>query len=410
MQYTRFWHPGMGKMGSSRLLVDLTDLLFFSGLSPNPTGIQRVQLDVFPQLQGLFPSIHAVYFDSIRGIYRSLDLERILAGDRDFSHIVGFASRKLHWRAFQWIWPGAPSLGAEVPVAKDDIIYIAGSGWIPRRRHTTLKHLSSKGVKLVWMCFDLVPVNRPAAKKKRNSSSTRFGNWLESAIHDKGKFICISDHVRDSLAGYAAAMGETVNAVSVPLAHEFRFEEKPVSDKAAKLIGQDYVLYVSSLGLRKNHLSLLKSWQRLAAVHGEKLPKLVLAGSRWKESNIFPFLKQTRWLDGKVAHVSGLADADIAALYRNCRFTVYPSLNEGWGLPVGESLWMGKPCVCADNSSLPEVGGKWVTYFRADDLASMDAALERALRGEFDGMPPARSELRTWDKVAAEIAREVVSA
>lgn len=396
-------------MGSGKLLVDLTDLLFFAGQSPNPTGIQRVQLDVFPQLQRMFPSIRAVYFDSIRCIYRSLDMDRVVAGDRDFCFSLAFASRKLHWRALNWIKPGAPSLGAEVSVAPNDIVYVAGSGWIPRRRHRSLKRLTAKGVRLVWMCFDLVPVNKPSGKQKRNSSGSRFRIWLDSAIRDHGKFICISDHVRDSLMEYATAMGETVNSVAVPLAHEFRYEEKPVSDKARKLIGQDYVLYVSSLGLRKNHLALLKSWQRLAKIHGEKLPKLVLAGSRWKETDIFPFLEQTEWLGGKVSHVSGLADADIAALYSHCRFTVYPSLNEGWGLPVGESLWMGKPCVCANNTSLPEVGGNWVSYFKADEPASMDAALERALRGEFDGLPPARSELRKWDAVAAEIAREVVS-
>jgi glycosyltransferase involved in cell wall biosynthesis len=396
-------------MGSGRLLVDLTDLLFFTGQSPNPTGIQRVQLDVFPHLQRMFPSIQAVYFDSIRCIYRSLDLDRILAGDRDFCHTVAVASRKLHWRALNWVRPGAPPMGTVVQIASNDIIYVAGSGWIPRRRHKSLKRLSAMGVRLVWMCFDLVPVVRPATKLKRNSSGRRFKAWLDSAIRDNGKFICISDHVRDSLADYAKAMGETVNAVSVPLAHEFRYEEKPVSDKAAKLIGQDYVLYVSSLGLRKNHLALLKSWQRLAAIHGEKLPGLVLAGSRWKETDIFPFLEQTRWLDGKVSHVSGLADADIAALYKHCRFTVYPSLNEGWGLPVGESLWMGKPCVSADNTSLPEVGGNWVSYFKADDPASMDMALERALRGDFDGLPPDRAQLRKWNAVAVEIAREVAS-
>lgn len=396
-------------MGAGRLLVDLTDLLFFSGQSPNPTGIQRVQLDVFPHLQAQFPHVQPVYFDSIRACYRKLDLQRIFDGDREFCRHVALASRKLHWRARHWLKPGSPPLGEIVTVAKGDIVHVAGAGWIPRRRYKTLKRYSSAGVKTVWMCFDLVPLNLAASMPAGRTSGSRFKDWIDGAIRDKGKFICISDHVRDSLADYAKAIGETVDAVSVPLAHEFRYDDRPVSQKAATLIGQDYVLYVSSLGLRKNHLALLKSWQRLLAVHGAKLPRLVLAGSRWKETDIFPFLEQTQWLDGKVSHVSGLADADIAALYRHCRFTVYPSLNEGWGLPVGESLWMGKPCVCADNSSLPEVGGNWVTYFKANDPHSMDTALEKALRGEFDGLPPSRSALRTWNEVAGNIAREIIS-
>jgi glycosyltransferase involved in cell wall biosynthesis len=396
-------------MQGGKTLVDMTDLLFFAGQSSTPTGIQRVQIDVYPHLAALFPNIEAVYFDSIRGCYRSLALQRILDGDRDYCRSVALASRKLHWRAWQVLRPHAPNLGEIVPVNTADIVYIAGSGWIPRRRHKTLQRFAATGVKLVWMCFDLIPVGLKTKKSKKRPSGSRFQIWLDAAVRDKGKFICISDHVRDSLIAYGKSIDETVHAVSVPLAHEFRFVDAPLSDKVTTLSQQDYALYVSSLGLRKNHMALLKSWQRLAAIHGENLPKLVLAGSRWKETNIFPFLEETKWLGGKVTHLSGLSDAEIAALYRHCRFTVYPSLSEGWGLPVGESLWMGKPCVCADNTSLPEVGGNWVSYFEADDLSSMDAAIDRAIRGDFDGMPPDRSQLRTWDMVASEIAREVIS-
>lgn len=397
-------------MEGGKILVDLTDLLFFSGQSPSPTGIQRVQLDIFPHLASSFANIEAAYFDSIRGCYRSLALERILDGDRDWCRSVALASRKLRWRTWHLFQPSAPDMGSIIPVNPGDIVYVAGSGWISGRRHKVLQKLAGTGIKLVWMCFDLVPVGFNPAQSKKLSSGSRFQKWLDAAIRDKNKFICISDHVRDSLSAYAKSIGETVNAVCVPLAHEFRYADTPVSEKVQSLTSKDYALYVSSLGLRKNHLALLKSWERLAAVHGSEMPTLVLAGSRWKETNIFPFLEEKQWLGGKVVHLSGLSDADIAALYRHCRFTVYPSLNEGWGLPVGESLWMGKPCVCADNTSLPEVGGHWVSYFKADDPASMDMAVDRAIRGDFDGLPPNRSQLRTWDMVASDIAREVVSA
>jgi glycosyltransferase involved in cell wall biosynthesis len=319
------------------------------------------------------------------------------------------ASRKLNWRAWHIIQLKAQDLGEIVQVNSTDIVYVAGAGWIPRRRHKTLRKLAATGVRLVWMCFDLVPVSFKPTIAKQNAAGSRFQTWLDAAIRDKGKFICISDHVRDSLAEHAKGIGETVNAVAVPLAHEFRYPDIAPSNKVQALTKQDYALYVSSLGLRKNHLALLKSWQRLAAIHGADMPILVLAGSRWQESDIFPFLEQTQWLGGKVTHLAGLSDSDIAALYRHCRFTVYPSLSEGWGLPVGESLWMGKPCVCADNTSLPEVGGKWVSYFKADDPASMDTALNRALRGDFDGLPPDRAHLRTWDMAASQIAREVIT-
>ena len=307
-------------MGGGKIFVDMTDLLFFSGQSPSPTGIQRVQLDVYPHLASTLANIEAVYFDSVRGCYRSLALERIVDGDRDWCRSVALASRKLHWRAWHFFKPNAPDMGAIIPVNPGDVVYVAGSGWIPRCRHNVLRKLAQTGVKLVWMCFDLVPVGFKAAHSKKLSSGSRFQNWLDAAIRDKSKFICISDHVRDSLSAYAKSIGETVNAVCVPLAHEFRYADSPVSEKVRSLTGRDYALYVSSLGLRKNHLALLQSWQRLAATHGLEMPTLVLAGSRWKETDIFPFLEETQWLGGKVVHLSGLSDADIAALYCHCRF------------------------------------------------------------------------------------------
>ena len=61
-------------------------------------------------------------------------------------------------------------------------------------------------------------------------------------------------------------------------------------------------------------------------------------------------------------------DAELAYLYQHASFTVYPSLYEGWGLPVAESLAYGKFCLCANTSSLPEVGEQWVEYLDPWDL------------------------------------------
>jgi glycosyltransferase involved in cell wall biosynthesis len=58
-------------------------------------------------------------------------------------------------------------------------------------------------------------------------------------------------------------------------------------------------------------------------------------------------------------------------LYQNCLMTVYPSLYEGWGLPIGESLHFGKLCLASDTSSMPEIAGGLIDYFspyNADQL------------------------------------------
>jgi len=55
--------------------------------------------------------------------------------------------------------------------------------------------------------------------------------------------------------------------------------------------------------------------------------------------------------------VENPSDEELAYLYKNSLFTVFPSYYEGWGLPIGESLWFGKPVVASNTSSMREVGG-----------------------------------------------------
>jgi glycosyltransferase involved in cell wall biosynthesis len=90
-------------------------------------------------------------------------------------------------------------------------------------------------------------------------------------------------------------------------------------------------------------------------------------------------LRQSAFLDGMVVWRQDCGDAELAALYRGCRFTLFPSLYEGWGLPVAESLCFGKPCLAANASSVPEIGGSLVDYFDPLDLHDALRVIEAAL-------------------------------
>src|SRR5438045_6658259 len=86
------------------------------------------------------------------------------------------------------------------------------------------------------------------------------------------------------------------------------------------------------------------------------LPHLVIVGGvSWDGENTERFFKQDRRIEGLVHILDEIDDAALDRLYRNCLFTVYPSLYEGWGLPVGESLNYGKICIATNTSSVPEI-------------------------------------------------------
>jgi glycosyltransferase involved in cell wall biosynthesis len=105
-------------------------------------------------------------------------------------------------------------------------------------------------------------------------------------------------------------------------------------------------------------------------------------------------------------------DADLAALYAGCSAFCYPSLYEGFGLPVLEAMAAGAPVVTSDISSLPEVGGDAVAYVSPEDERSIETTLERLLRSpeeraELSRRGRARAAQYSWERTARLMLEEL---
>jgi len=111
-------------------------------------------------------------------------------------------------------------------------------------------------------------------------------------------------------------------------------------------------------------------WRRLLEdLPAERVPTLVFAGRiGWLVDDLMRQIANTDNLNGKMVVLENPTDADLAALYRDCLFTLFPSFHEGWGLPVTESLAFGKPCIISNRTSLPEAGGRLARSFDPDNL------------------------------------------
>ena len=94
-------------------------------------------------------------------------------------------------------------------------------------------------------------------------------------------------------------------------------------------------------------------------------------------------------------------------MYQDCLFTIFPSLAEGWGLPVGEAAWFGKYSIVSSSSSLPEVLGDLVDYIDPDDCAGMVRSLRRILNNSDYRMQKEQAigsaRLRSWKEVAGHL-------
>jgi len=137
-----------------------------------------------------------------------------------------------------------------------------------------------------------------------------------------------------------------------------------------------YVFALSTLEPRKNYPRLIRAFH--AARRGSGLPhRLVIGGKKgWLYDEIFATVRELG-MEHEVHFPGFVDDADLPALYSGAEFFAYPSLYEGFGLPVLEALACGTPVLTSDNSCLPEAGGDGALYIEAESVESIAEGITR---------------------------------
>jgi glycosyltransferase involved in cell wall biosynthesis len=177
--------------------------------------------------------------------------------------------------------------------------------------------------------------------------------------------------------------------------------------RARYRIGQRYLLYVGTLQPRKNLVRVVEGFARLAGTPGMLDLQLVLAGKRgWLYEELFSQVRRLG-LEGRVLFPGYVDDADLAALYSGALGYVYPSLHEGFGIPVLEAQACGVPVMTSNNSSLPEVAGDAALLVDPTDVDAIAEAMRQLaadadLRASLVERGFANVRRFSWEKCARE--------
>jgi glycosyltransferase involved in cell wall biosynthesis len=152
-----------------------------------------------------------------------------------------------------------------------------------------------------------------------------------------------------------------------------------VSPSGGKLpVPEPFVMAVGAVGVRKNYGLLYQVWRELIQKHGARTPNLALVGGvGFLTGDLLYQLQRDPVVQGKIHQVGGIDDGLLRELYSRCLFTVYPSIYEGSGTPVVESLAAGKACVASSSSSVPEMGGELAEYHHPQDFKRCLELVER---------------------------------
>jgi glycosyltransferase involved in cell wall biosynthesis len=260
------------------------------------------------------------------------------------------------------------------------------------------------------MVYDLVAFAAFDVAHRRARLNERV--TLGRALRRAARVICISDATRAELVERFPAAARKATVVQLAAGEPFGLELLPTTVAAVRArygLDRPFVLTLGTLEPRKNLPRLIEAFAALPPGLRDA-NELVLAGeSGWG-------MRGTRRAielhDSMVRVLGWVPDEDLAALYQACEAFCYPSLHEGFGLPVLEAMRSGAVVVAAGVPSLREVGGDAAIYVDPEDEAGIRAGLEAALDPE--GHPPEmgrrareRAAQFSWEEAARAVLREL---
>ncbi len=246
--------------------------------------------------------------------------------------------------------------------------------------------------------YDLVTFDPSMRPNRRSTVIERL--TLGQAVRRSARLIAISQATADALlARCPLARSRTVLAplgVTPALAVELDPEEASVLPEGG------FVLAVGTLEPRKNLPRLVEAYSALEEHVQRRHPLVVVGALGWETGET---LRALQSLGDRCTMLGHISDAALAELYRRCAVFCYPSLGEGFGLPVLEAMSSGAAVLTSNLSSLPEVGGDAVEYVDPRDVASIAGGLRRLLdeegrRTELKRGAQERAAMFSWARFA----------
>lgn len=310
----------------------------------------------------------------------------------------------------------AEPVDADMRLAPGDLVFIGGSAWDELPVHNELLRLKRVcGVRLCHFVHDLIPIVAP---QLAGTSPKKFENWLKTISSECDYLLVNSVASARDLKKWLVDNGFSVDVGVVKLAHQFADMPRDYMafDGVRRSVRIDarvpYALCVGTLNARKNIWTLANVWREVHSRLGVSTPRLIFAGKPGAGSEDFhDFMRASGSLYGYIRIIESPSDDELAYLYRNCLFSVFPSYFEGWGLPIGECLWFGRPVVCSSTSSMPEVGGDLVDYIDPMNPESIVKAVLKMITDveyrERRAVQISEARLRSWADVADDLWHEL---
>lgn len=299
--------------------------------------------------------------------------------------------------------------GKTVEIENNALLFMPHGGvWESETYISTILNLKKNHkVKLITILYDTVPVLTPQFAVE--AITVVFGNYMKQVLPKADLVLTISKNTANDAQKWLGSIGgDAIENIKVFRLGDEVGEQNPVKVEVPK----KYILCVGTIEVRKNHAALYYAY-KLAIQEGKTVPPIVVVGRvGWMAGDIYTLITSDPETKDKFIFLHNASDDELAWLYQNALFSVYPSFYEGWGLPIAESLLRGTPALASETSSMPEVGGNLVGYFSPfspeqikDKINSYynDPALLKTIKERIKK----EYKTTTWDMSYAQVAKEI---
>lgn len=272
--------------------------------------------------------------------------------------------------------------------------------------------LKESGVKVVTICYDLIPVKFPSYCFV--NFSNEFSEYLINILHGSDYIFCISDNTKHDLKNFIKNSGAPFPKIkTLKLGTSLYEDDEHTKINKDSKSQSKFILYVSTIETRKNHKLIIDVYL-LAKKKNIYLPNMVFVGMKgWGVQSLLSKIEKDNYLKSKISILSNIDDKNLSEFYKNSLFCVYPSYYEGWGLPIVEAASFGKVTLCSNIRPLREAGGKYMKYIdpycteswlnEIHSLSSNNLLLEKIQNKIIKNF-----QVQKWEDTARQLIREII--
>ena len=289
--------------------------------------------------------------------------KRALSRTEDARQKIRFANKR---KARKALYPQASI--KNLPFKIGDILISMGLDWDYPYQYCIEEIKAKTGITFVSCCYDLIPILSP--HYCASNTIQFFTDYMIRLINNSDHVLCISKQTEKDLLKFASDTGCSSPRTSVCYLGD-TISKNSVSSweiEATHARHGKFIIFVSTIERRKNHEIIYKAYEHLVSQGITDLPKVIFIGRRgWGVSDLLKEISLNPSLKNYFEILDSVTDEQLDVYYASAEFCLYPSLYEGWGLPVAEALLHGKLVLSSGKASLPEVGLDLVKYLDPTD-------------------------------------------